>query len=49
MIHPARDVEQRVKALNPLFDVEVVPRTTHALPLQRPELVTARILTAAAG
>jgi hypothetical protein len=47
VIHRARDVEQRVKALNPLFDVEVVPHTTHALPLQRPELVTDRILTAA--
>ncbi|MEV6643110.1 alpha/beta hydrolase [Amycolatopsis sp. NPDC051371] len=49
VIHSARDVEQRVRALNPLFDVEVVPRTTHALPPQRPELVTARILTAAVG
>ncbi len=48
-IHSAREVEQRVKRLSPLFDVEVVPRTTHALPLQRPELVTARILTAAVG
>ncbi|WP_103353453.1 alpha/beta fold hydrolase [Amycolatopsis sp. CA-128772] len=46
VIHAARDVEQRVEALNPLFDVEIVPRATHALPLQRPELVTARILTA---
>ncbi|WP_410617084.1 alpha/beta fold hydrolase [Amycolatopsis sp. lyj-109] len=46
VIHPARDVEQRVKALNPLLDVEIVSRATHALPLQRPELVTARILTA---
>ncbi|MEV6829989.1 alpha/beta hydrolase [Amycolatopsis sp. NPDC051102] len=44
VIHSARDVEQRIRALNPLFDVEIVPRTTHALPLQRPELVTARIL-----
>ena len=47
VIHRAREVEQRVRALNPLFDVEVVPRTTHALPLQRPDLVTARILAAA--
>ncbi|GHF96386.1 carboxylesterase [Amycolatopsis bullii] len=46
VIHSAREVEQRVKALNPLFDVEIVPRATHALPLQQPELVTARILTA---
>jgi pimeloyl-ACP methyl ester carboxylesterase len=45
VIHSAREVEQRVNALNPLFDVEIVPRATHALPLQRPELVTARILT----
>lgn len=44
VIHSAREVEQRVRALNPLFDVEIVPRATHALPLQRPELVTARIL-----
>ncbi|WP_326948199.1 hypothetical protein OG439_05240 [Amycolatopsis sp. NBC_01307] len=46
VIHPARDVEQRVKALDPLLDVEVVSRTTHALSLQRPGLVTARILEA---
>ncbi|MEV4052503.1 alpha/beta fold hydrolase [Amycolatopsis sp. NPDC049688] len=44
VLHAVRDVEQRVRELNPLFDVEIVPRTTHALPLQRPELVTARIL-----
>ncbi|WP_410626057.1 hypothetical protein [Amycolatopsis sp. cmx-8-4] len=30
VIHSARDVEQRVEVLNPLLDVEVVPRTTHA-------------------
>ncbi|ADJ45137.1 hypothetical protein AMES_3311 [Amycolatopsis mediterranei S699] len=34
----AREVEQRVKALNPLFDVEIVPRATHARPLQRPSV-----------
>lgn len=44
IIHPAREVAARIGPLNPLIDVEVVPRTTHALSLQRPDLVTERIL-----
>jgi len=44
VIHPAREVAARIGPLNPLVEVEVVPRATHALSLQRPELVTERIL-----
>ncbi|WP_410583553.1 alpha/beta fold hydrolase [Amycolatopsis sp. lyj-108] len=47
VIHRAREVEARLGALNPHIDVEVVPKTTHGLSLEKPELVTARILEAA--
>lgn len=43
-IHRAREVAARVESLNPRIHPEVVPRTTHALPLQQPGLVTTRIL-----
>ena len=45
VIHRAREVAARIGPLNPLVDVEVVPRATHSLPLQHPELVTERIRT----
>jgi hypothetical protein len=32
-------------SLNPRLRAEVVPRTTHALPLERPDLVISRTLT----
>lgn len=44
-VHDAREVAARVEALNPRLHAEVVPRTTHALPLERPDLVISRILT----
>lgn len=44
VIHPAREVAARIGPLNPLVDVEVVRHATHALSLQRPELVTRRVL-----
>ena len=43
-IHRAREVADRVESLNPRFHTEIVPRATHALTLQKPDLVTARIL-----
>jgi len=44
-VHNSREVAARVEALNPRLRAEVVPRTTHALPLERPDLVISRILT----
>jgi pimeloyl-ACP methyl ester carboxylesterase len=43
-IHPAREVAARVERLNPHIHTEIVPRATHALTLQEPDLVTTRIL-----
>ncbi|MET9633123.1 alpha/beta hydrolase [Lentzea sp. NPDC006480] len=43
--HDSRAVAARVESLNPLLRAEVVPKTTHALPLEEPELTIARILT----
>jgi len=43
----AREVAARLGSLSPHIDVEVVPNTTHGLSLEKPELVTARILEAA--
>ncbi|MFD6068786.1 MULTISPECIES: alpha/beta fold hydrolase [Amycolatopsis] len=43
----AREVAARLGSLNPHIEVEVVPKTTHGLSLEKPELVTARILEAA--
>ncbi|WP_037305387.1 alpha/beta fold hydrolase [Amycolatopsis orientalis] len=46
VIHRAREVAARLGSLNPHIEVEVVPKTTHGLSLEKPELVTARILEA---
>ena len=43
-IHRSRDVAARLEPLNPRVRTEVVPRTTHMLTLQKPDLVTALIL-----
>ncbi|MFD2468930.1 alpha/beta fold hydrolase [Amycolatopsis silviterrae] len=44
-IHRAREVADRVAALkNPRIRTEIVPGATHALTLQQPGLVTARVL-----
>ncbi|MBB1157140.1 MULTISPECIES: alpha/beta fold hydrolase [Amycolatopsis] len=43
-IHRAREVAARVAKLNPRIRTEIVPRTTHALTLQQPELVTTHVL-----
>ncbi|RSN07036.1 alpha/beta hydrolase [Streptomyces sp. WAC 05977] len=47
VIHRAREVAARLGSLSPHIEVEVVPKTTHGLSLEKPELVTARILEAA--
>ncbi|MEC3978211.1 alpha/beta fold hydrolase [Amycolatopsis sp. H20-H5] len=44
VIHNAREVAARVEPLNPHIRAEIVPATSHGLSLERPELVTARIL-----
>lgn len=44
-VFDARELAARVKALNPRLRAEIVPKTTHALPLEEPELVISRILT----
>ncbi|MFI5725320.1 alpha/beta fold hydrolase [Streptomyces cyaneofuscatus] len=43
-LHDARQVAERVGALMPAAEVEVVPGASHALPTDDPELVAARIL-----
>jgi len=48
-IHRSREVAARVAQLNPHFHTEVVPGATHALTLQEPDLVTARILDLVEG
>ncbi|WP_410662252.1 alpha/beta fold hydrolase [Amycolatopsis sp. lyj-84] len=47
VIHDARAVAARLESLSPHLRVEVVPKTTHGLSLEKPGLVTARILEAA--
>jgi pimeloyl-ACP methyl ester carboxylesterase len=47
VIHDAREVAARLSSLSSHIRVEVVPKTTHGLSLEKPELVTARILEAA--
>ncbi|WKN19700.1 alpha/beta hydrolase [Streptomyces sp. JUS-F4] len=47
-LHDARQVAERVGALMPTAEVEVVPGASHALPTDDPELVVARILRHAA-
>ncbi|RSN61423.1 alpha/beta hydrolase [Amycolatopsis sp. WAC 04182] len=47
VIHRAREVADRLASLNPHIEVEVVPKATHGLSLEKPELVTARIIEAA--
>lgn len=44
-VFDARELAARVEALNPRLRAEIVPKTTHALPLEEPELVISRILT----
>jgi len=46
VIHDSRAVAARLESLSPHLRVEVVPKTTHGLSLEKPELVTARILEA---
>ncbi|MFE7057240.1 alpha/beta fold hydrolase [Streptomyces californicus] len=48
-LHDARQVAERVEALVPAAEAEVVPGAGHALATDDPELVTARILRHAAG
>lgn len=43
-VHNSREVAARVESLNPRLRAEVVPRATHALPLEEPELMISRIL-----
>ena len=43
-IHRSGEVAARVESLNPRIHTEIVPSATHALTLQKPDLVTARIL-----
>ncbi|MGW4396238.1 alpha/beta fold hydrolase [Amycolatopsis nivea] len=43
-IHRAAEVAARVAKLNPRISTEIVPGTTHALTLQQPGLITARVL-----
>lgn len=44
--HRATEVAARVEAVNPDIQVEIVPGTTHSILLERPDLVTARLLAA---
>ncbi|MGK5557561.1 alpha/beta fold hydrolase [Actinomadura kijaniata] len=46
-LHDSRRVAERVRALVPGARVEIVPGAGHALPTDRPDLVTERVLTAA--
>ncbi len=43
-IHRASEVAARVAKLNPRISTEIVPRTTHALTLQQPDLITSHVL-----
>ncbi|MEU3057685.1 alpha/beta fold hydrolase [Streptomyces griseus] len=47
-LHDARQVAERVRALMPTAEAEIVPGTGHALPTDDPELVVTRILRGAA-
>ncbi|MFD5244890.1 alpha/beta fold hydrolase [Amycolatopsis sp. NPDC058340] len=47
VIHDARAVASRLGSLSPHIEVEVVPKATHGLSLEKPGLVTTRILEAA--
>jgi pimeloyl-ACP methyl ester carboxylesterase len=42
-LHHTKQVAARLHAVAPGIEVEVVPRTGHALPVERPDLVAARI------
>lgn len=44
-VHDAREIAARVESLNPRLRAEIVPRTTHALTLEEPDLTISRILT----
>lgn len=46
VIHDAREVAARLESLSPHLRVEVVPKATHGLSLEKPELVTARVIEA---
>lgn len=48
-LHDARQVAERVRALVPTAEAEIVPGAGHALPTDDPELVVARILRDAAA
>ncbi|MYW96336.1 alpha/beta fold hydrolase [Amycolatopsis rubida] len=43
-IHRAREVAARVAKLNPRISTEIVPKTSHALTLQQPDLITTLVL-----
>jgi pimeloyl-ACP methyl ester carboxylesterase len=45
-VHRAKEVAARVGAVNPDIQVEIVPGATHSILLERPELITARLLGA---
>jgi pimeloyl-ACP methyl ester carboxylesterase len=45
-VHRAKEVAARVGAVNPDVQVEIVPETTHSILLERPDLVTARLIEA---
>ncbi|MEU3622421.1 alpha/beta fold hydrolase [Amycolatopsis coloradensis] len=46
VIHKACEVAARLESLSPHIGVEVVPKATHGLSLEKPDLVTTRILEA---
>ncbi|MFD1048079.1 alpha/beta fold hydrolase, partial [Kibdelosporangium lantanae] len=46
-VHRAKEVAARVNAVNPDIHVEIVPRATHSILLERPDLVTARLVESA--
>lgn len=48
-IHRSREVAARAEPLNPKIHTEIVPRTTHLLTLQEPDLVISRILDLVEG
>jgi pimeloyl-ACP methyl ester carboxylesterase len=48
-IHHSHQVAARVERLNPNIHTEIVPKASHLLTLQQPDLVTTRILDLAKG
>ncbi len=48
-IHRSREVAARLEPLNPNIHTEIVPRATHMLTLQEPDLIISRILDLIGG